>query len=343
MHSVLNEFLGWWLRQMLDLLPPNWRPKDAGPARALVIDCEQAVPATTATCTRRRSRRETTVGQINLAAPEGEPAARVRQHRNEPVVLRLRLAPLERDVVLPLAAEMAAERVLKMELDRLTPFAAEEVFWSWRLVRRDRSRARLHTLVTMVPKATLQPLLDALRNFRLIPQYLEAALPDGTVRRIPLLASRPRRVRTLLIAGCSAAAIAVATVVPFAVQQRDIAELHRQIAQLKPRVDRIEALRRQGAAGAVDADIVRAEQRRVGDAARVLATLTDLLPDDTYLTAFTMRQRQLTMNGQSSGAARLIETLSGGALIRSPAFTAPVLRDQSSGVDTFSLHAELTP
>ena len=76
-------------------------------------------------------------------------------------------------------------------------------------------------------------------------------------------------------------------------------------------------------------------------ALRTIAALTEILPDDTWLTELTLRQRKLTMAGRSAGAARLIGLLSADPTIRDAAFVAPVTRADSGGVDVFSIRAEV--
>ena len=69
-----------------------------------------------------------------------------------------------------------------------------------------------------------------------------------------------------------------------------------------------------------------AESARLGSALQAIATLTGLLPDDTHLTALTLRQRRLTIAGQSADAANLIPLLSADPTLRDVAFLSPVTR-----------------
>jgi general secretion pathway protein L len=340
---MLTELTAWWLRQLRELLPLRWRPRDAGPRHALVIDYDITAERPAATCLRRRRGREVPIAHLALAADDAEVCASPRPGRREPVVLRLAATPLQREVVLPLAAEAGAERFLQVEMDRLTPFPTQELFWSWQVTQRDPARGQLHLMLSLVPRAALAPLLAALERHGLVPELLEAVLPDATVRRIALQAAHRRRLLPLLAAGGMVAAVVGVVALPFVLQDREAAALRRQIDALKPRTERVEALRRRAAVHEVDPTTLRAELRRVGDAMQVLASLTDLLPDDTFVTAITMRQRRLTLTGQSADAARLIALLSAGSLFQGPAFAAPVVRDPTGATDTFSLHAEIAP
>ena len=47
-------------------------------------------------------------------------------------------------MTLPLAAERDPERVLGYEMERLTPFGAEEVFWAFAVQLRDKAARAPH-------------------------------------------------------------------------------------------------------------------------------------------------------------------------------------------------------
>ena len=125
---MLVEFFTWWRQQLLDLVPEGLVRGSGPEANALVADA--AVPGVV-TLLRRRRGAETRVTQARLDEP-GLPALRAALNgrpSGEPVVLRL--APtslLERMVTLPLAAERELARVLRYEMERLTPFTADEVY-----------------------------------------------------------------------------------------------------------------------------------------------------------------------------------------------------------------------
>jgi general secretion pathway protein L len=336
---MLAEFGAWWVRQMVELLPPGWRGGGGGPRSALVIDCGAGVAPVIATCWRRVRRRELPLGVFSLAgdAVLPNPGRRV-------VVLRLGVAPLECEVTLPLGAEPALQRVLAAEMDRLTPFAAGDVFWTAVVDGREPVQGRLRAVLSLLPRSALEPLLGALGRLGVVPDVLESVRADGSVRHIPLRPARRRGRFVPLMAGCGVALVlAGAVAAPFLSQEREAAALRLQAAELQPRVDRVQALRRRLVSRPVDASDFLAEKRRVGDAMQVLATLTDLLPDDTFVTTLGLRQRKLTISGQSAAAAGLIAILSSGPRFRDPAFAAPVVRDPASQVDTFSVNADVTP
>ena len=344
---MLKEFLIWWAQQMRGLIPEDWLQSDPL-ADALIIDADRGDPSHV-NLVRRRNGRETTIGEFRLdaagvAAIEPMLAARPRTRR---IVLRLPAsALLEREVALPLAAERAPQRVLEYEMSRLTPFSSAELFWSWRIERRDRARGLLHVRLSLVPKSALEPLIRPLERAGGMPTALEASLGPGASRRIWLNRTESAgdlwRHRRIALAGSACVALAVAAVaLPFAQQSSARAAVERRIAELKPAVAQAEALRSQIAGAAAAGDVISAEQARAGNALEVLATLTDLLPDDTYLTDFSLRERKLEINGESGGAARLIAVLAADPALRDPVFAAPVTHLGSATKEVFAIRADI--
>ena len=261
--------------------------------------------------------------------------------RRGPVLLSLPGPVLAREVALPLAAGQGLRTALRCEMDRLTPFRAEDVFWDCRILRRDRARGVLLVELAMVPKATVAPLLAALRRAGLAPAGLEGRLADGRLRRIPLGeadpdgAARARRLVRRAAAACAALALAVAAT-PLVQQSLALRAAGDQIAALRPRMAAVDALRRRLAG---DGGAAAAARAHAGDALAALALLTDLLPDDTFLSMLSLQHGRLRLEGQSAAATRLIAALSEEPHIRNPGFAAPVLRSEA-GADVFAIEAE---
>lgn len=346
-QSMLNEIFSWWLRQMLDLVPARWRRRQAGPPHALVVAWDEM--AGSAELLTRRDHREASLGRFGIDEAGWRLARATLGNRRAPAVV-LRLPPgfvLERQVMLPLAAEQGLDRVVRYEMDRFTPFSAEEVFWSCAVQRRDRAQGKLALGISLVPRARLRPMLDMLATLQLAPALLEATAPGGAVRRIPLgepdlrRERRQRRAFALAAATC-AVLLAAAVGLPFLLQSEANGAVAARIAALKPRVAQAEALRTHMAAAAAGSDAITSEHARVGDALQAVARLTDLLADDTHLIGFALHQRQVTLEGQSPAAARLITSLSADPLIRNASFAAPVMRNEA-GADLFSIKVEVAP
>ena len=176
------------------------------------------------------------------------------------------------------------------------------------------------------------------------PSLLESVSPDG-VRAMSLAheAAASRR------GGLSQRSLALATgglalfvaVSPFVRQSLATADAQDRLELMAPRIAQVNELRRRISGAGAGGDAVVAETRRLGDTLEALSAVTEILPDDSYLTEFTMRERKMTLSGLGASAPRLINLLSGDPRIRGPAFTAPVTRSETNHLDVFSIRAEL--
>ncbi len=292
----------------------------------------------------RRSGRTTPVGLFrqDAAGLSAARAAVAGVRRVGPAVIALPEGSLlQQDAVLPLAAERDPATVLRYEMDRLTPFSATDVAWSWRVVQRDPANNRLVVRLAMVPRAEVADVLAVLDRVGLHPTRLEA----GGVAldlQAPGRAGNRRSVTRALAVAC-AVLLAVACAAPVIRQQRDMARVEDAIDALKPRLALVDGLRSRLTAHTSAEQLLQTETARAGNALLALTAVTRALPDDTYLTALALKDRQVTLTGRSAAAARLIGDLSAAPELRNPAFAAPVMRLGGDKLDQFSIRVELMP
>ena len=328
---MLADFIAWWTARIAELLPASWRRGGAGSADTVVIEASQSGEVTA--WHRRKGRTE----PIGLGA-----AARLAARR--PVVLRP--APelvLEKRYTVPTAPRRDLEQMLRHDLSRVTPFPAQALFWRWDGRPKPADRGRTDVVLTMVPKATVAKALQALTDAGIAPRVLEV---DAGGQRLLLPMTEGDGSRTVLLRGltwtCAGLAVA-ALVLPFVLQALALHRVETAIAELQPTVAQIEALRRGITAGNAGREIMAREAERTADTLQVLATLTRILPDDTFLTDFSLRDRHFTISGRSASAPRLITGLSADPTIRNAAFAAPVTRIESAGIDAFSIGGDIAP
>ncbi len=349
---MLTELLAWWIGQIRDLLPAHWRADNAIPSNALVLTIQPSLtsdPPLVLVAERRR-RSETELLAFSPGALDQERLHTLlrRRGRNLPVVIRVPPAwLLEREVVLPIAAADELGRVISYEMDRFTPFRADEVIWTFMLQARDPAQQVVRARLSLVPRVSLDQLLSLLEAAGAAPTLLECNRPDGEIRTIRIarpLTARDRRRRfaeRALALGCLALVVAVMAV-PLVRQTLARADVEARIAALEPKARQAEILRARIAGALKGADVMAREQARTGNVLEILTALTQILPDDTYLTTLRLKDQILTIEGQSAAAAKLIPALSNNSLFADPAFTGPVTRTEH-GKDLFELRVRVNP
>lgn len=339
---MLSTFFAWWLTQLADLLPRWLRRHPAAKANALVIAPVGPLGnAAAVMVTMRRNGNEVPVGQYPFAGREikGLPAP-----TGQPVALRLTAQEvLGKSLVLPLAAQADLEQVLAFEMDRETPFEAEELYWNYQITKVDRQLKQLHVSLALLPKIRLAPLAAALAAAGLTPSWVELeGGRQGAVLQLDGARERDRFSRFLVPAAvCCALLAATAAVIPFARHAIQLGALDDALRSSRLAADRAEALRREIDQLSRSAALINNEVKKSGRPLEVLAALTRALPDDTYLTEFALRQRKLTLSGRSAAASHLIGALAVEGGFQNPAFAAPVTRLEALHAEVFTIVAEV--
>lgn len=345
---MLREFFAWWCAQLADLLPQELRRSALGTGDALVItpigSLGQGVEAVAVD--QRHNGRESPLGHFALGAIGIADLSRM---ASKTTVLRLGEADvLGKTVSLPLAAERELDQALAFEMDRETPFTAEELYWSHRIIGADRQNGRLSVRLSLVPKANLDPLLTDLAAVGIRPTRLEIAdgADKGTYLPINGDGTHKNRGSHRLLwpaAVCCAALALAAVLTPFVRQELTLATLNRQVAATRAAAGEADTLRQEIDRLSGSAGFIESERDKAGRPLAVLAATTRILPDDTYLTEMELRQRKLTLSGRSAGAARLIGPLAADPEFRNPGFSAPVTRLEALRAELFTINAEVRP
>jgi general secretion pathway protein L len=325
---MLARFFSWWIARLTELLPHAGAEAPDG----IVIDMtEQGVTASV----RRKGR----LTPVNLGA-----AARLAG--TKPVSLRPPPgAELVKHHTVPTAPKRQLDQLLRHELARITPFPADALFWRWDGHPKFGDKTRTDVVLTMVPKLALAPAIAALGSVGLKARFVEVG-PVDRPRLLTIADGAEQGPRLVLVSGlaCACACLAVIALgLPLVRQALALRAADAAIAALQPTVAQVDALRRGLTAEGAGRAALAQERQRAGDVLQVLATVTRILPNDTYLTDFALRERQMTISGRSASAPRLITLLSADPAIRNTAFTAPVTRIEGATVDVFAIKAEVAP
>lgn len=296
-------------------------------------------------------------------ATRGDPLAAVLTPRSNDLPRWLLLpahSGLRRRLSLPAAAADRLRDVLAFEVDRQTPFTADEVYYDARVLGH-RSDGQIDAELVAVPRATLEsalaelsPALRAtLAGVDMSGPAVSGPSPDGapvpTVLGVNLLPSTQRRhrrdPRALWNFGLIAIAVAAlgaglwqiranreAAAESFEIEAKRRSQQARKVADEKKQlVDMVEGLR-------------FLQETRAGrpSTVEVLDELSRLLPDNTYLEKVSVEGDKLLIIGLSSEAPGLVQRLQGSKLWHSMTLTGALQPDPSKGKDRFTLAADLS-
>ncbi|MCE7032752.1 PilN domain-containing protein [Lysobacter sp. GX 14042] len=351
-------FMGWWGRSLAQLLPRRLR-------RALELEPGRILLEPVGESVRLRLQREDRLRdlaaldrslldpalQAGLApAPDRDPLASQLDPSCRHLPRWLLLPPaaaLCRRLRLPAAAGERLRQVAGFEIERQTPFTADAVVFDARALG-PAADGQLDVELVVVPRAQLQPRLDALGPLAGTLAGIDVAAGDGRPLGINLLAPAQRhRLRdpwtavnsVLLVIALLALVAAGAQLLD---NRRDAADALEAALAARAEAGRQEAASlRQAQLLLQGQGFLERTRAARPTATAVLAELTGRLPDDTYLEKLSIEGDQLMLIGLGRSPAGLVERLQGAALWQSPALAGAVMPDPASGRDRFTLTARL--
>ncbi len=254
-------------------------------------------------------------------------------------------------VELPLAAAENLREVLSFEMDRHTPFKAEQVYFDYRLVDTDTEAKRISVDLAVVPRSVADPVITMLAAWNLRPDKVGFDEDDaGGGAPFNLLPAAPAETRgtswqwaTRFLLLAVIALLAAAVYVPVVEQTRVLAAVEGRLAQA--RIAAVEADRlKKRLARMVERNrfLIDRKSTRL-TVTELLHEITRLLPDDTWIIRARLQGDKLTLSGYSATASALIASLEGSAGLAQVRFSSPVTLDRRVGVERFDLSAVVLP
>ncbi|WP_456373485.1 PilN domain-containing protein [Thiolapillus sp.] len=335
--ASLAQALRQWRKQLLDCLPDAWRERISSRITPYILELG---PESARLLRDGRPLEEIRIGEGGMDAGT---AARLKSHEY-PLVLMLP-APwvLSRTVVLPAAAAENLRQVLGFELDRLTPFAADQVYFDYQLLPRESAGDMLSVAVALVPRKRVDGWLEKLRGAGIPVDAMTAAALGEEANLLPAeMRARPELKRLALNAlpvVLVLVLLAGALVLPLW-QKRELASsLQQKENALRAKAAEVMKIRETLDKELQAVQKISGQWQSAPPVLDILQVLTNLLPDDTSLQRLEIKGDELVINGTSGQASSLIGLLQKAPGFDNPHFLSPVT--QQRGKELFNLSATI--
>jgi len=345
--SGVVQFLSWWRAELLSAMPAAWRVWLVAERPLLTLEpvadgwrlrrwlagrmqTEESVPR----------EREALVQAVERLRPESEESQRQ-------ILLLPAERTLRRRLNLPAAAEEHLSQVLTFEIDRQTPFRADQIYFDHRIVKRDPVARTLTVEMLAVPKVVLDQALQALGNLPLdsadvavadVPSGFNLLPIDRRARRVD------KRLRMNFILGTSVLMLlALVMWQSLALREKAIESLADEQSAASASARESADLKRQLRDAIQGANFLAKKKSEQAVSVDVLAEVTRLVPDDTWLERLSFVGTQVQLQGQSARADKLIAILTKSTCLTNPQFQGIITPDGATGKERFSLAADLKP
>jgi general secretion pathway protein L len=284
-------------------------------------------------------------------SPSAGLAAALRGSRAELVLQPARF--LFRPLELPGRAAEFLDGVVRSQIDRLTPWSAADAVFGWQGPNAVGSD-RIAVTVAATARAMVAPYVQAIAGLGPRSITVSTVLPDAGAgaRPVKVLEERPRgaldvaSVRRLLVIMLAAAALAAigATAADIVIAN----DLDTKQQELARRIAGARAAAR--ASGDAPLDAATAAQRVVERrkhespaSVMVLETLSQLLPDHTYVTELRVEGDKLRVIGLTRDAPSLIGLIEQSGRFTRATFFAPTTRSPTDPGERFHIEAQIGP
>lgn len=341
-------YFRWWLGELKQVMPASWQAKLQRAMRrvTLTLDGEQLTVGSD------ENRRVSRLDGFSLA----EDAKLQKQQiddlleRNElqeaPRFLLLEQSSvLCKEFTLPLAAEPNLAQVLAFEMDRQTPFKASAVYFDWRVLDRAETPGQLRLRLFVIPRPEVERTLDTLTARGLALAGIDVVENDSSLglnllpeeRRVRVV-NRRARLNLALSLVCVLLLVLVMAQSLY-LRAHQVSELEQAIADVQGEARKVLNIRKQIEDTGEAAGFLATRRAASPLAVELLADITRLLPDDTFLDRLVIGQDNVQMQGKSRNAQQLIERVNESQLLSAASFRGSTRLDARSGLEIFELNA----
>jgi general secretion pathway protein L len=355
--SPAARFLVWWKAELSELLPQRWRDRLVHEGRQILISRDEDKFRVWSGSGDSPALEFSSGQDTGLVSQQFAELQHDEGSDDPEVVLLINPADVLRSTaVLPLAAERNLRQALSYDLDRQTPFAASDVFFDYAVTERNRETGQIYLDLFVVPREHVQTMLATLGNAGVGVHRIDmtdGAVSGGAAKLLGLNLLPPgerakRQYRRLRFNIMLALAVLLVTALVMAqslyirgnqvAAMEDALEVIRQEARL---VANLELQYQESMAAARFLGTLRADQAYLVD---LLADVTRVIPDNTYLQRITVKDDLIRLQGLSDAAQRLLTHLNESKMLINASFeTSQINVDARTGKERFNVSATIVP
>lgn len=257
---------------------------------------------------------------------------------------------LQCPVELPLAVESNLDQALRYQLDQLTPFQADQVYYDHDVIARDSEHGRLNLELRLVPTIRIEGLRERLAAIGIRPHAIDLTrggekpssqgfnlLPED--ERPTYVYARARM--NWMLAGGAALLLALVMAQSLYLRGQTVDRLQVEVDNLRTESEAVMSLQQQLEDSLAAANFLAERRRRQPVTIQVLDEVTRVLPDDIWLQRMQVSGDELTMQGLADGSQRLIELINDSELLTDAEFRGSVNIDPASGRERFNALARV--
>ncbi len=253
---------------------------------------------------------------------------------------------LAKPMMLPRAALGDIRDILVNQIDRLTPYSADQVYFDYRLKPEEYTPEKIKLDIVIIPKIKCDALLAFLRRNGVEVDCLEikdkSTQPSEEINLHRSEVARRREMRWPVRGWLMAGAACLLAVVPTAYNNYQISVLERNIGDSRFQARSSAQLKQDYESLKKDVHYLVDKKNNRPLAIQVVSEISVLLGDDTWLEQLTVRKDNIQIFGYSGTASGVLEDLEISPLFRNAHFLSAVVQQKDKNVERFQVAADVT-
>lgn len=256
---------------------------------------------------------------------------------------------LIKKVTLPIETEENLREVLSFEMDRQTPFTPDQVYYDYLINERDKQARTLDVSLILAPIEQLNYALDLLQRHAIHLNAISPCEEDiGAFNRVNLLPTEQRRKPQKAYRLVNYALLLIFfllllgnLVLPIWQKANYAQFLEMQTGEFKQQSTEAVALRDKLKRAELENRFLESKKHNALQLTQIINELSLVIPDDTWISNFELRDDVVHLHGLSVAAAALIPIIDASPLFRNVSFRSPVTQNRQNNTERFHISAEL--
>ena len=342
----LMDYWAWWKEELASLIPMK--------LRQLLINTNKLVFEiinSDAEIYRIVGSKKNHIARINITDLNSNQVGSILREGNvtEKILIIPKQQVLEKHVTFPMATEENIREVLSYEMDRLTPFTANQVYYDYSLVSRNKQKSTIEFKLIIIPKERVDNLLNELAQIGFKPHVLTAkadnAEKEEQINLLPV-EKRDRKINALKIVnysltGVVALLLLMALMLPIWNKIKYIEVLEPELDKYGKSAEKIITLRKQVEKAEEEALFLVEKKRKTILTLRIIDELTQIIPDDTWINQVDVADNEVHLYGESVSSASLLPIIESSKIFSNAQFRSPVTQNRQNDTERFHLSAQI--
>ncbi len=354
--SSISAFMHWWKTELKSFVPAKYQERLF--PQSLQVLLTQEKEAVNVWC--QKGKQLTLYADAKNEAGEQEQWWHQVQHiinqaEGQNVVTKYLLAndeALVRKVDLPQGAKDNLDEVLGFELDQYVPFSLEQVQLGYKLDKKNSNDEKIVLDLAVIPKEKIEQILAMCDEKSISLDAIDVNLNDSEQKPQPLgvtlLPKEKRKAKNYFNLKLNLALMVVLIGLLYFVMYTSINNKEEKIArltevntQLQKQAKTAKLLKKELKEAIISSKFLQNKTKNYPHLVKILADITSIFPDDTYITRFTLNHENIQITGQSDNANSLIPKMEKSKNWYVPIFSGGVITDPRTNKEKFTIKAEL--